>query len=82
MALVILLQGIFLLQPTSVPADKKPGLTLHQIVQLFGLTVALVGFAFIFVNKNMHNAQHITSWHAGLGITVGSFPLLWDVHNS
>ncbi|GAA5830486.1 hypothetical protein JCM11251_002487 [Rhodosporidiobolus azoricus] len=71
------LEGILLLQPQPPnAASKRKGLQLHQIFQYSSLVLIVVGASFIFYNKAIHGAKHITSWHATFGVITLSLIVL------
>lgn len=69
---VVLLNGILLLQPTKTAVAKKTGLQAHQIAQAIGLFSVAAGATFIIVNKALHGAAHFTTFHARFGLAVRS----------
>ncbi|KAI0064692.1 hypothetical protein BV25DRAFT_1800427 [Artomyces pyxidatus] len=72
-AVVCFTLGILTLQPTSQPRTKAVGLQRHQLVMFVGLPTILLGTLAIYVNKNLHDSAHFTTWH---GI-FGSLSLFW-----
>jgi hypothetical protein len=52
--------GIYLLQPTYTPQEKKEGLKRHAILQILAYTSAVIGATAIFYNKAIHDKPHIT----------------------
>lgn len=70
--------GIFLLGEFILLVQPSPKSTKHKAMsgQIHGIlnsisTVSFaLGFFFIFYNKAIHGAKHITTWHATFGITT------------
>ncbi len=50
-------------------------MTLHWILHAFGLTSAFFGFAAVYINKEVNDRAHFTSWHGkfGLATVAGAF---------
>ena len=71
--------GIMTLQPTNQPKTKKSGLARHQVIMLaVGLPAIIVGSVTVFLNKNIHERPHFTTWHAVSGVVAG-FLISFDV---
>ncbi|KAI9008980.1 eukaryotic cytochrome b561-domain-containing protein [Phycomyces nitens] len=70
---VLITEGISLLQPTSTPEQKAKGQKNHAMVQTIAYCSAIVGFTAIFYNKVLSSKPHFTSSHAQLGVFVFSF---------
>jgi hypothetical protein len=69
--LVLLGQGLLLVQPKPVsPKHKTLGGQVHGIINTLGTISFMIGSFFIFYNKHLHGAQHITTWHATFGLTT------------
>jgi len=76
LAIVCFALGIMTLQPTSQPKSKASGLARHQLIVLgVGFPSILVGTVLIFLNKNVHESAHFTTWHA----TFGGIALVWMI---
>ena len=65
------LQAIVVFSPESslfptTPRNEK--IQLHWILQCFGMTSALFGFGAVFLNKEIHERKHFTSWHGLFGL--------------
>ncbi|KAI9279014.1 eukaryotic cytochrome b561-domain-containing protein [Umbelopsis sp. AD052] len=69
-------EGIYLLQPTYTPQEKKEGLKYHAILQILGYTSGVIGATAIFYNKAIHDKPHITSAHASFGVLTLSYLLV------
>lgn len=67
-AILAFYQGILVLQPTKTPAQKRAGLSVHEVFQIAGTVAIAVGTVIMIINKSLHNAPHFTSWHGLLGI--------------
>lgn len=69
LGLFILGNGIALVQPAPLSAAHKTVAgALHGVLNLISTLLFVTGFSVIFYNKHIHNAAHITSWHAFFGI--------------
>lgn len=51
LSLILLVQGILLLQPTTTSLEKKTGLRVHQWLQFFGVVGICCGTGVIWYNK-------------------------------
>lgn len=61
--------GIAVVQPAPLSAAYKTVAgALHGVLNLISTLLFVAGFSVIFYNKHIHNAPHITSWHAFFGI--------------
>lgn len=68
---VFLSQALLVTQPTPHSSSHKvAGGQLHGVLNSLSVILFLTGWAFIFANKHVHNAQHITTWHATFGIAT------------
>lgn len=48
----------------------------HHCLQVFAIVSSMLGFVVIYLNKNMKDKPHFTTWHGLLGVvTVCSIPL-------
>lgn len=73
----ILGEFILLVQPTPQSGEHKTiSGQLHGILNTLSTISFGMGFFYIFYNKSIHGAQHITTWHATFGITTYSLLLL------
>ncbi|CEJ04883.1 hypothetical protein RMCBS344292_18834 [Rhizopus microsporus] len=68
--IVLLTEGIALLQPTSTSEEKRKGLYYHALIQSTSYLSAIIGFSFIFYNKVISNKSHFESLHGKLGLFV------------
>jgi uncharacterized integral membrane protein len=66
--LLVLIQGVLIVQPTHTAAQKKAGQKLHAGLNLLALASFIVGVVSIEVNKVRGNLAHFHSVHAYLGI--------------
>jgi len=60
--IVLVTEGISLLQPTSTEIEKKRGLRYHAIIQTTSYLSAISGFSFIFYNKVISGKHHFESY--------------------
>lgn len=73
----ILGEFILLVQPNPKSGEHKTfSGQLHGILNTLSTVSFGLGFFYIFYNKSIHGAQHITTWHATFGITTYSLLLL------
>ncbi|KAL4400082.1 hypothetical protein ACI68E_002997 [Malassezia pachydermatis] len=71
LGLYLIIQGVFVLQPTRTPEEKERGLLWHEIFTL-GLGLPLMTYG-VWVMWEMHDrpgSQHFVSWHGTLGIFI------------
>ncbi|CAO0791963.1 unnamed protein product [Mucor circinelloides] len=68
--IVLVTEGISLLQPTSTEIEKKRGLRYHAIIQTTSYLSAISGFSFIFYNKVISGKHHFESFHGKMGLFV------------
>lgn len=74
LGLVALAQALLVTQPPPQSASHKTvGGQLHGVLNSASVLLFLGGFSFIFWNKHIHNAAHITTWHATFGIITYAF---------
>ncbi|KUJ15506.1 uncharacterized protein LY89DRAFT_114827 [Mollisia scopiformis] len=66
--LLILTQGILILQPTHTVDQKRYGTAAHFIFNNLGIYSLIAGLVVIEVNKFAHNGTHFESPHAILGL--------------
>ncbi|EGG11212.1 uncharacterized protein MELLADRAFT_70886 [Melampsora larici-populina 98AG31] len=66
-AILSFYQGILVLQPTKTPAQKRAGLSVHEVFQITGAVAITAGTVIMIVNKLLHNSPHFKSWHGLLG---------------
>ncbi|TRY62968.1 hypothetical protein TCAL_06858 [Tigriopus californicus] len=76
--ILLLLQAIVVFSPESslFPTTPRPEkVQLHWILHAFGTASAVFGFAAVYLNKEMNNRKHFTTWHGkfGLATVVGVF---------
>lgn len=69
-ALLLLVQGILVLQPTHTAKQKKEGTLIHAGLDDIGLLAGLAGLIIIEYNKIAHNGTHFVSVHAILGLVT------------
>ncbi|KAJ5643961.1 Cytochrome b561 eukaryote [Penicillium longicatenatum] len=72
-ALLLQIQGILILQPTTTatPSQKRTGSHIHYTIQLISTTLFLAAFIIIEINKGSH--AHFTSAHSILGLLTVIF---------
>ncbi|KAG2223536.1 hypothetical protein INT45_000856 [Circinella minor] len=66
---VSITEGVYLLQTTSTPKEKKKGLKLHAFIQSFAYVFLLVGFI-IMVHAFSTRSSHFNSQHSKFGLAV------------
>lgn len=77
LGLVALAQALLITQPPPISSEHKTvGGQIHGILNTTSVVLFLGGFSFIFYNKHIHNADHITTWHALFGIVTYSLLVL------
>lgn len=59
--IVLVTEGIALLQPTSTATEKKRGLKFHAFIQTTSYLSVITGFSFIFYNKVISGKPHFES---------------------
>lgn len=59
--IVLVTEGIALLQPTATASEKKNGLKYHAAVQTISYISVVSGFSFIFYNKIVSGKAHFES---------------------
>lgn len=59
--IVLITEGIALLQPTSTTEEKKKGLKYHSLIQSTSYIFAIIGVSFIFYNKIISGKAHFES---------------------
>ncbi|KAI9852927.1 MAG: hypothetical protein M1838_003721 [Thelocarpon superellum] len=74
--LLLVTQGIVVLQPTHTKAQKEQGTTIHTIFNGFGFDALLAGLVIIEYNKISHGGIHFESPHAILGLITYIFLLI------
>lgn len=71
LGLVFLAQALLITQPAPLSGEHKTvGGQVHGVLNTTSVILFLGGFSFIFYNKHIHKASHITTWHAVFGITT------------
>jgi len=70
LGIALMVMGIQTLQPTATPPSKKAGLDRHQVIQIGALLTLTAGTGAIVLNKLSHNAPHLISWHAYMGVVA------------
>ena len=68
--ILILTQGILILQPTHTATQKRQGTVAHALLINVGVDLLVAGLIVIEVNKFNHNGTHFVSPHAILGLTT------------
>ncbi|KAA8575498.1 hypothetical protein EYC84_004651 [Monilinia fructicola] len=66
--LLVLTQGILILQPTHTPTQKHQGTLTHAGINALSGGLLVAGLVVIEVNKFAHNGTHFVSAHAILGL--------------
>jgi hypothetical protein len=66
--ILLLAQGVLILQPTHTAEQKKTGTYIHAATNDIGLVALLAGLVVIEVNKYKNGLPHLESPHAVLGI--------------
>ncbi|KAI9806633.1 MAG: hypothetical protein M1825_006090 [Sarcosagium campestre] len=66
--LLLVTQGIIILQPTHTAQQKQSGTKVHSILNGFGVDALIAGLVVIEINKVRNNIDHFESPHAILGI--------------
>lgn len=56
--LILVTEGVNLLQPTSTPEEKRTGLKHHAMIQITSYLSAITGFSVIFYNKILQGKPH------------------------
>ncbi|KAI7891278.1 eukaryotic cytochrome b561-domain-containing protein [Mucor mucedo] len=74
--IVLVTEGVALLQPTSTVTEKKVGLKYHAAIQTISYTSVITGFSFIFYNKMVSGKPHFESVHGKLGLFVFIYLLI------
>ncbi|PWN49574.1 hypothetical protein IE53DRAFT_388180 [Violaceomyces palustris] len=75
LALVLLVQSILVLQPTSTPSAKKSALNVHQILNLgLSLPIFTAGATIMWYLHDQPGTKHFISWHG----TVGTVVVVWS----
>ncbi|KAK4986413.1 hypothetical protein LTR50_005319 [Elasticomyces elasticus] len=69
-ALLVLTQGILILQPTHTKEQKKVGTWNHAALNEVALAAGVAGLVIIEYNKISHGGTHFVSTHAILGLTT------------
>lgn len=76
LGVLILLQGILVLQPTHTGAQKQVGQKVHAGLNLLAFASFVVGVVVIEVNKVKNNGPHFHSVHAYLGVITSIWILI------
>ena len=63
-ALLVLTQGILILQPTHTATQKRQGTIAHAGINALSSSLLIAGLVVIEVNKFAHNGTHFESAHA------------------
>ncbi|KZF25239.1 hypothetical protein L228DRAFT_244034 [Xylona heveae TC161] len=71
--ILLVTQGVLILQPTHSQPQKRQGTTVHAIFNQLGLDALVAGLIVIEVNKFAHNGIHFESPHAILGLITYIF---------
>ncbi|KAI9249002.1 eukaryotic cytochrome b561-domain-containing protein [Sporodiniella umbellata] len=74
--LVLVTEGVALLQPTSTSEEKRVGLKYHALIQSTAYLATIIGFSFIFYNKIISKKAHFESLHGKLGLFVFIYLLI------
>lgn len=74
--ILLLTQGILILQPTHSQEQKHLGTNIHAILNGTGLCALIAGLIFIEINKFGHGGTHFESAHAILGLITSIFLVL------
>ena len=69
-AVLILVQGVLVVQPTHTAEQKRQGTYAHAAINDVGVLSAIAGLVVIEYNKFDHDAPHFDSIHGKLGLTT------------
>ncbi|TAQ86236.1 hypothetical protein B7494_g5447 [Chlorociboria aeruginascens] len=75
-ALLVLVQGILILQPTHTATQKRQGTLTHFTLVNLAIDALIAGLVIIEYNKIAHNGIHFVSPHAILGLITYIFLLI------
>ncbi|QIW99794.1 hypothetical protein AMS68_005312 [Peltaster fructicola] len=78
-ALLFLVQGILVLQPTHTAQQKKQGTLVHAGLNDVGFLAGVAGLIIIEYNKFSHQGTHFVSTHAILGLITYIFVVIQTV---
>jgi len=67
-AILLVTEGVLILQPTHTAAQKRTGTIIHFALNQLSLDALIAAFVIIEYNKFDHNAPHFTSVHGKLGL--------------
>ncbi|KAI8140474.1 eukaryotic cytochrome b561-domain-containing protein [Fennellomyces sp. T-0311] len=68
--IVLVTEGVLLLQPTCTPEEKKQGLQWHAIILGLAYMFAIAAFAIIVANKVIVQDDQFDSMHGQFGLTI------------
>ncbi|KAI9811029.1 MAG: hypothetical protein M1826_003330 [Phylliscum demangeonii] len=77
--LLLVTQGILVLQPTHTPSQKYIGTHIHSILNNVGVLALIGGLVVIEYNKISHNGEHFRNTHAILGLATASLMVVQSV---
>lgn len=76
LGMLVLVQGILVLQPTHTAQQKEVGQKIHAGLNFLAFALFIVGIVIIEVNKVKSNGPHFHSVHAYLGVISGIWMVL------
>jgi hydrogenase maturation factor HypF (carbamoyltransferase family) len=69
---LLVTQGILVLQPTHTQTQKRQGAHVHAAFNMTGVAALLAGLVIIEYNKFSHHGAHFKSVHATLGLVTSA----------
>jgi predicted membrane protein len=69
---LLVTEGILVLQPTHTPTQKRQGTHVHAAFNMAGVAALLAGLVVIEYNKFSHHGAHFKSVHATLGLATSA----------
>lgn len=82
LAFFLILQSILILQPTQTPDQKYYGTLIHALLTGAAAFCLVAGFVVIYTTKSNNFAEHFTSWHGTIGLTVLIYVLVQSLGGS
>ncbi|KAI9674160.1 MAG: hypothetical protein M1817_001978 [Caeruleum heppii] len=74
--ILLLTQGILVLQPTHTQEQKRLGTNIHAVLNGVAICALITGLIFIEINKFGHGGTHFESPHAILGLITSIFLII------